>query len=1031
MTVSSSTAKVSYSGNGATQAFAVPFYFLANSQLLVVRRSSTGVDVTQVLGTDYTVTGAGVLTGGTVTMTVAPPVGTTLVISRNVPLTQETDLQPNDRLPAETLEQSIDKLTMITQQLDETTDRALKYPLTDSGLISSTLPSSTQRANKYLAFDSVGAPITLTSLDQDVINVQNFGVVGDGITDDRAALLLAKAAAISSGKALYAPAGLTVRLGSSTDLTGVKSIEFQADILIPSGTLTIGGFFNSGNGQLNFRSVTNGNNTLAAPPASPVLRITGLSNSFVRVFSCNYIQLYADSAVSNNRAVAYNIIELLGVVTLLELTDSGAISSYVNENFIYADRLIKYKIIGVGYPHNHNKLFHPCMEGDLAEIVFNKAWTNQVYGARFEGVILSPAITFDSETVSNTVMSTWSGTGNPDAQFQMPVIVSDSGEGNMVTSEAATQFNKTPVLSVNANSMIVATATSSNAPDRRISPSVAGLTTLPTSVINPSLAGFSTATSEIIAVSDPIPVKLGDVIYWDGDYSGDLIRPIVWVLDEDQKPLISEGSGGPFYSQPNMTVFDTTYGLYTAGTGLALQFLFPGAVIRSEVKYVRVGVFQSDPGLIKSISASIYTQALLRSPTEDAARTSFSLPVLDGTPTRGFVPINFTIWDKTARELKLVTYQFETQTDGALTAGNTSVTVDDAGAIANGDLCGILLDDLTTHWTTVSGLSSATFTIAAIPSGKAAASGNRVVFNRWTSNGYIQYQKTPILSVSQNSMIVGTSTSSSSPDKRIGASVNGLTSVTSAVITPSLAGFSAPTSEVIAFSDPIPVTLGDTVLWEGDFSGSILRPIVWVLDANQKPLVSEGGGGAYWSQINLSTYDTTYGLYTAGTGLSSADLLPGTVARSEVKFIRVGFLQSTAGLIKSVNVSLYTVQLNRGASEGPARTLFSLPVVDGTPTRGYVTTNFAVWDSGASAIKRVTYQFETTTDGALAAGATSVTVNDAGSIANGDVCGILLDDLTTHWTSVSSLSSATFTIAAIPAGKAAASGNRIVFNRWA
>jgi hypothetical protein len=138
MTVSSSTAKVSYSGNGATQAFAVPFYFLANSQLLVVLRSASGVETPQALGTNYTVTGAGVLAGGTVTMTVAPPAGTTLTIARNVPLTQETDLQPNDRLPAETLEQSIDKLTMITQQIDEATDRTLKAPLTDSGETSST-----------------------------------------------------------------------------------------------------------------------------------------------------------------------------------------------------------------------------------------------------------------------------------------------------------------------------------------------------------------------------------------------------------------------------------------------------------------------------------------------------------------------------------------------------------------------------------------------------------------------------------------------------------------------------------------------------------------------------------------------------------------------------------------------------------------------------------------------------------------------------------------------------------------------------
>jgi hypothetical protein len=60
-----------------------------------------------------------------------------------------------------------------------------------------------------------------------------------------------------------------------------------------------------------------------------------------------------------------------------------------------------------------------------------------------------------------------------------------------------------------------------------------------------------------------------------------------------------------------------------------------------------------------------------------------------------------------------------------------------------------------------------------------------------------------------------------------------------------------------------------------------------------------------------------------------------------------------------------------------------------------------------------------------------VTVAAAGSIANSDICGILLDDLTTHWSAISSLSGSTFTIAAIPAGKAAASGNRVVFNHWA
>lgn len=158
MTVSSLVYKISYAGNGTSTAFAVPFYFLANSQLLVTLRSAAGVETIQLLDVNYTVTGAGVLTGGTVTMTVAPATGATVTISRNVPITQTTDFQPNDRLPAETLEQTVDKLTMICQQLADSSDRALRFPISDTST-DTELPTSTARANRYLRFNSSGNPI--------------------------------------------------------------------------------------------------------------------------------------------------------------------------------------------------------------------------------------------------------------------------------------------------------------------------------------------------------------------------------------------------------------------------------------------------------------------------------------------------------------------------------------------------------------------------------------------------------------------------------------------------------------------------------------------------------------------------------------------------------------------------------------------------------------------------------------------------------------------------------------------------------
>lgn len=229
MTVSSTTTKAQYSGNGVTTVFAVPFYFLQNADLLVILRSAAGAETTQAINTNYTVTGAGNENGGSITMTVAPPTGTTLTILRNAAATQETDLLPNDRLPAESLETALDKLTMLSQQLEEEVTRSLKYPATDSS-ISAQIPNSITRANKFLSFDASGAPNTLISVEatpdifvqsgtgavprsvntklRETFSVKDFGAVGDGVTDDTINITKALEALVrAGGGTLYFPPG--------------------------------------------------------------------------------------------------------------------------------------------------------------------------------------------------------------------------------------------------------------------------------------------------------------------------------------------------------------------------------------------------------------------------------------------------------------------------------------------------------------------------------------------------------------------------------------------------------------------------------------------------------------------------------------------------------------------------------------------------------------------------------------------------------------------------------------------------------
>lgn len=118
MTVSSEVSQVSYDTDGVTTAFLVPFYFLANDHLRVwLYNESTGVETDLVLGSAYTVAGAGNPAGGIVTTTTAYTAGPLLRIERVVPITQETAYQRNDPFPERAHERALDKLTMICQQL--------------------------------------------------------------------------------------------------------------------------------------------------------------------------------------------------------------------------------------------------------------------------------------------------------------------------------------------------------------------------------------------------------------------------------------------------------------------------------------------------------------------------------------------------------------------------------------------------------------------------------------------------------------------------------------------------------------------------------------------------------------------------------------------------------------------------------------------------------------------------------------------------------------------------------------------------
>lgn len=152
MTVSTTTYRADYTGNGSTTAFTIPFYFVDNTHVQVIRTQvSTNVVTTLVLNTDYTVTGAGVAGGGTATLTVAPTTDQKVSILRNVPFTQNYHYVPNDPFPAASHEAALDLNTMQAQQLYEITNRAVVLSSNQSG-VSTTMP--TPSANNFIGWNS-------------------------------------------------------------------------------------------------------------------------------------------------------------------------------------------------------------------------------------------------------------------------------------------------------------------------------------------------------------------------------------------------------------------------------------------------------------------------------------------------------------------------------------------------------------------------------------------------------------------------------------------------------------------------------------------------------------------------------------------------------------------------------------------------------------------------------------------------------------------------------------------------------------
>jgi len=144
------TSRIQYTGDGAVTAFTYPFPIFDDADIEVYEDATL-----KTISTDYTVSGAGLSTGGTVTFVTAPASAVVVTLLRNLTIERTTDFQESGEFRSQVINDELDKQVAMAQQVNDKLNRSLRLASTDPD-VTLTLPLKASRASKVLAFDSSG-----------------------------------------------------------------------------------------------------------------------------------------------------------------------------------------------------------------------------------------------------------------------------------------------------------------------------------------------------------------------------------------------------------------------------------------------------------------------------------------------------------------------------------------------------------------------------------------------------------------------------------------------------------------------------------------------------------------------------------------------------------------------------------------------------------------------------------------------------------------------------------------------------------
>lgn len=180
--INDNTARVQYTATAGQTVFTVPYEFFVNADLKVYKN---GILLT--ITTDYTVTGAGVTGGGSITLVTGALVGDIITIVRDISVKRITDFPLSGPFNIDALNTQLDQLTAMIQEL-ETAIKGRTVSLADSDQpnVLNSLPNKATRSSSVFYWDANGQPSVIAG--SQLATVVAFGnsqadlFTGNGVT---------------------------------------------------------------------------------------------------------------------------------------------------------------------------------------------------------------------------------------------------------------------------------------------------------------------------------------------------------------------------------------------------------------------------------------------------------------------------------------------------------------------------------------------------------------------------------------------------------------------------------------------------------------------------------------------------------------------------------------------------------------------------------------------------------------------------------------------------------------------------------